>query len=108
MLGYDFEAIYKKIETKYGGKCTLKKIWGGWGITLCYFYYTTQLDSRIKGIMEEWPTSVDAHSKVTKGSQCIRYFLCGEMIHYGIRISYVYLRNPNSSKRYFWNYTPIL
>jgi hypothetical protein len=26
MLGYDFEIIYKKMETKNGGKCTLKKI----------------------------------------------------------------------------------
>ena len=24
--------------------------------------------------MEEWPIGVDAHSKATKGSQCIRYF----------------------------------
>ena len=25
MLGYDFEIVYKKRETKYGGRCTLEK-----------------------------------------------------------------------------------
>jgi hypothetical protein len=29
------------------------------------------------------------------------------MIHYGIRIAYISVRNPNSNKRCFWNYTPL-
>ena len=67
MLGYDFEIIYKKRETKYGGRCSLKKILGCPGITLCFFYCTTYLDSRSKRMMVEWPISVDAHSKASKG-----------------------------------------
>lgn len=68
MLGYDFENIYKKKENKYGGRCSLKKRWRCWGITLCSFYYTKLLDSKSKGRMEEWPISLDAHSKYSKGS----------------------------------------
>ena len=47
------------METKYGGRCFLKKIWGCWGITLCYFDCTTWLDTWRKGRMEEWPINVD-------------------------------------------------
>ena len=32
--------------------------------------------------------------------------LCGRMIHYGIMITYISVRNPNSNKRCLWNYTP--
>jgi hypothetical protein len=29
--------------------------------------------------------------------------LHGKMIHYGTKIAYIYLRNPNSHKMYYWN-----
>jgi hypothetical protein len=27
-------------------------------------------------------------------------------IHYGTKITYIYVRTPNSNKRYYWNFTP--
>ena len=32
--------------------------------------------------------------------------LHGKMIHYGTKIAYIYVRTPNSNKRYYWNFTP--
>jgi hypothetical protein len=31
----------------------------------------------------------------------------GKMIHYGKKIAYIYVRTPNSNKRYYWNCTPL-
>jgi hypothetical protein len=33
--------------------------------------------------------------------------LHGKMIHYGTKIAYIYVRTPNSNKRYYWNFTPL-
>jgi hypothetical protein len=33
--------------------------------------------------------------------------LHGKMIHYGTKITYIYVRTPNSNKRYYWNCTPL-
>jgi hypothetical protein len=33
--------------------------------------------------------------------------LHGKMIHYGTKISYIYVGTPNSNKRYYWNCTPL-
>jgi hypothetical protein len=30
-----------------------------------------------------------------------------KMIHYGTKITYIYVRTPNSNKRYYWNCTPL-
>jgi hypothetical protein len=34
--------------------------------------------------------------------------LHGKMIHCGTKITYIYVRNPNSNKRYFWNFTSLV
>lgn len=34
--------------------------------------------------------------------------LCEKMIHFGRRITYIYVRIPNSNKRSFWSYTSLL
>ena len=59
---------------KSGARCTLKKRSGCWGITLHDFKYTNKLGSISKGRIAEWTIYVNAHSKATKGFQCIRYF----------------------------------
>ena len=33
---------------------------------------------------------------------------CGKIIQYGLGITYIYVRTPDSNKMYFWNYTPLL
>ena len=31
-----------------------------------------------------------------------------KQIHYCMKITYIYVRNPNSNKRYFWNFTSLV
>ena len=78
MLCYDFEIIYKKREENFYGRCTLNKGWRCWGLSLCYLDHPTRLDNISKGWMEEWRKSVDSHSKVVGGFQCIRYIYMGK------------------------------
>jgi len=33
--------------------------------------------------------------------------LATKMIHYGTKITYIFVRIPNSNKRFFWNCTPL-
>jgi len=57
---------------------------------------------------EEWKNDPCGHSfNNYKRILVYQIVLCGRMIWYGIRITYIYVRNPNSNKRFFWNYTPL-
>ena len=92
MLGYEFEIIYKngkqnmvedvlsrKYEDVEALLCVLSIIQPDWII-----------ETR-----EEWKNDPSVW----------KLLLCGIMIHYGIRIAYIFVRNPNSNKRFLWNYT---
>ena len=63
-------------------------------------------------VREEWKNGIMTHPcghsfNSYKRILVYQILLCGRMIHYGIRITYISIRNPSSNKRCFWNYKPL-
>ena len=73
----------QKREEKCCGRCTLKKGWRFWGISLCYLDHPTRLDNISKGWMEEWWKRVDSHSKVASDTFTWKNDLLWYKVSYG-------------------------
>jgi hypothetical protein len=106
ILGYDFEIVYKKgkqnvVADEISRKdedveaflCAISIIQPNWII-----------EAR-----DEWKNDEKCGLSF-KGCSRIpvhQIHLHGKMIHYGTKITYIYVRTPNSNKRYYWNCTPL-
>jgi hypothetical protein len=106
MLGYDFEIIYKKwkknvmedamsIKDEYVESflCVISIIQPKW---------ITEERDEWKNDEKVW-TLIQRLQQDSSASDTFT----GKMIHYCTKIAYIYVRNPKSNKRYFWNSTPL-
>jgi hypothetical protein len=106
ILGYDFEIVYKKgkqnvvvdalsrkDEDVEAFLCAISIIQPDWII-----------EAR-----DEWKNDGKVWTLIERLQQdsVHQIHLHGKMIHYGTKIAYIYVRTPNSNKRYYWNCTPL-
>ena len=106
MLGYDFEIIYKKGKRNFVA------------------YALSRNDKDVKAlfcaisiIQREWITEERENGIMMKScghslKNCSKIpihlkNLVGKLIQYGTKIAYIFVRIPNSNKRFFWNCTPL-
>ena len=107
MLGYDFEIIYKrgnknvvvdvlsrKDEDVEALLCTISILQLEW----------------IDEARDEWKNDEEVWILIHKLQQdpSASDTFSWKMTVYGTRITYIYVRTPNSNKRFFWNCTPLL
>jgi hypothetical protein len=106
ILGYNFEIVYKKgkknvvvdalsrkDEDVEAFLCAISIIQPDWIIE-------TRDDGRMTkkcGLSFKGCSRIPVH----------QIHLQGKMIHYGTKIAYIYVRTPNSNKRYYCNCTPL-
>jgi hypothetical protein len=106
ILGYDFEIIYKKGKQNVVADALSRK-----DEDVEAFLYAILI------IQPDW--IIEARDEWKNDKMCGLSFkgcsripvhhihLHGKMIHYGTKIAYIYVRTPNSNKRYYWNCTPL-
>ena len=107
MLGYDFEIIYKKGKQNMVENALSRKDEDVealfWALSIIQPDWVVEAREEKKNDLYVW-TSFNKYKRIP-----MHYSLfCGKMIHYGIMITYIYVRTPNSSKSSFQNYTPLL
>jgi hypothetical protein len=105
-LGYDFEIVYKKGKQNVVADELLRK--DEYVEAFLYAISIIQPDWIIEA-RDEWKNDEKVWT-LFKGFSRIpvhQIHLHGKMIHYGTKITYIYVRNPNSNKRYYWNCTPL-
>ena len=107
MLGYDFEIIYRKGKQNMVADALSRKNEDVEAL-LCALSII-QPDWIIEA-REEWKNGPFVWKLIQQLQKDPMYqiLLFGIMIHCGIRIAYISVRNPNSNKRCFWNYTPLV
>ena len=107
MLGYDFEIIYKKGKQNMVEDALSRK---DEDVQALFCSESIIQPDWIVEAREEWKNGLSVWTLVEKIQKDPMYqiLLCGKMILYGIRITYICVRNPNSNKRLFCNYTPLL
>ena len=107
MLGYDFEIFYKKWKQNMVAYALLRKDEDVEAL-LCVISII-QLDWIVE-VREEWKNDLSVWTLIKSYRRIPSYqiLLYGKMIHYGIRITYIFVRTPNSNKSSFWNYIPLL
>jgi hypothetical protein len=106
MLGYDFEIIYKK-----GKKNVVVDALSRKDEDVEAFLYAISIiqPDWITKARDEWNNDEEVWTLIQRLQQDSNasIHLHGKMIHYGTKIAYIYVRTPNSNKRYFWNCTPL-
>lgn len=107
MLGYDFEMIYKKGKQNVVDDALSRKDEDV--EALLYTILILQLEWITKE-RDEWRNEGKCgHSFISYNETPVHLIpLVGKMTLCGTRITYIYVRSPNSSKRFFWNCTPLL
>jgi hypothetical protein len=106
ILGYDFEIVYKKGKKNVVADALSRKDEDVEAF-LCVISII-QPDWIIEA-RDEWKNEKKCGLSF-KGCSRIpvhQIHLHGKMIHYGTKITYIYVRTPNSNKRYYWNCTPL-
>jgi DNA relaxase NicK len=107
MLCYDFEIIYKKGKQNVVIDALSRKEEYTKGL-LCVISIPQSdwvEEARIKWKKDQKVCKIIKQLQRTH----VHYInLCGRMIHYGIGISYIYVRIPNSNRISFWNCTLLL
>jgi hypothetical protein len=106
ILGYDFEIVYKKGKQNVVADALSRKDEDVEAF-LCAISII-QPDWIIEA-RDEWKNEKKCGLSF-KGCSRIpvhQIHLHGKMIHYGTKITYIYVRTPNSNKRYYWNCTPL-
>ena len=107
MLGYDFEIIYKKRKQNVVADALSRK-----DEDVESFLYAISIlqPEWIIEARDEWKNDEEVWTLIHKLQQdpVHRIPLARKMIVYGTRITYIYVRTPNSNKRFIWNCTPLL
>jgi hypothetical protein len=106
ILGYDFEIIYKKGKQNVVVDSLSKK--DEYVEAFIYVISSIQPDCIIE-VSDEWKNDETCGLSFKGCSRIqVHYIHIHEkMIHYGTKIAYIYVRNPKSNKRYYWNFTPL-
>jgi hypothetical protein len=106
MLGYDFEIIYKKGKKNVVADALSRKDEDVEAF-LCAILII-QPDWIIEA-RDEWKNDENVWNLIQRLQPIPvhKIYLHGKMIHYGTKSAYIYVRTPNSNKRYSWNCTPL-
>ena len=106
ILGYDFEIIYKKEKKNVVADALARKD-EDVGALIC----------AISIIQPEWITEEGMNGRMMKRRghsfkscnkiQVHMKHLAGKIIHYGTKITYIFIRIPNSNKIFFWKCTAL-
>jgi hypothetical protein len=105
ILGYDFEIVYKKGKQNVVADALSRK---DEDVEAFLCYISIIQPNWIIEERDEWKNDEKCGISF-KGCNRIsvhQIHLHGKMIHYGTKIAYIYVRTPNSNKRYYWNCTP--
>ena len=105
-MGYDFEIVYKKGKQNVVAYA-LSRNDEDVEAFLCAISII-QPDWIVKA-RDEWKNDEKVWSLIQRLQQdsSASDTLHGKMIHYGTKIAYIYVRTPNSNKRYYLNCTPL-
>ena len=104
MLGYEFEIIYKKGKQNVVVDALSRKDED----VEAFLYDISILQPEwIVEERDEWKNDEEVWTLIHKLQQHL-IPLARKMTLCGTRITYIYVRTPNSNKRFFWNYTPLL
>jgi hypothetical protein len=106
ILGYDFEIVYKKGKQNVVADALSRKDEDVEAF-LCAISII-QPDWIIEA-RDEWKNDEKVWNliqRLLQDSSASDTFTW-KMIHYGTNITYIYVRTPNSNKRYYWNFTPL-
>ena len=100
MLGYDFEIIHKKGMQNVFANALLRKDEDVEAL-FCSIYIIQH--DWINEARDEWKNDEEVWTLFQKLQQDLCTFdnLSGKMIHYGTKITYIFVRIPNSNKRFF-------
>jgi hypothetical protein len=106
ILGYDFEIVYKKGKKNVVADALSRKDEDVEAF-LCAISII-QPDWIIEA-RDEWKNDEKVWTLIQRLQRIPvhQIHLHGKMIHYGTKIAYIYVRTPNSNKRYYWNCTPL-
>jgi len=106
ILGYDFEIIYKKGKQNVVADALSRKDEDVEAL-LCAISII-QLDW-INKARDEWKNDEElwAHIQKLQQDPSTSDTFSWKNICYGTRITYTYVRIPNSNKRFLWNCTPL-
>ena len=107
MLGYGFEMIYKKGKKNVVADALSRKDEDV--ESLLYAILILRLEWIIEA-RDEWKNDEEVWKLIRKLEQDPVHLipLAGKTILCGTRITYIYVRTPNSRKRFFWNCTHLL
>ena len=107
MLGYEFEIIYKKWKINVVADALSRK---NEEVEALLCAISIIQPDWINEAREEWKNDEDVWTLIQKLQQNPSTFgtLSWKMIHYGTNITYIFVRIPNSNKRFFWNCTLLL
>ena len=94
MLGYDFEIIYKKGKQNMVTDALSRKYKD---VKVLLYALSIIQPNWIVEAREEWKNGPLVWTIIQQLQKILVYqiLLCGRMIHYGIRMTYIYVRNPN-------------
>ena len=106
MLDYEFEIIYKKGKKNVVADAFSRKD-EDVDELLCVISII-QLDWITKA-RDEWKNDEERGHSFKSCSKILVHLihLVGKIMHYGTKIAYIFVRIPNSNKKFLWNYTPL-
>ena len=106
-MGYDFEIIYKKEKQNVVVDVLSRKDEDVDALLLSILILQPEWIAEAR---DEWKNNEQVWTLIHKFNKTPVHLipLARKMTLFGTRIAYIYVRNPNSKKRFFWNCTPLL
>jgi hypothetical protein len=106
ILGYDIEIVYKKAKKNVVADALSRKdeYVEAFLCVISIFHPDWIIEAR-----DEWKNDEKVWTLIQRLQQdsSASDTLHGKMIHFDTKIAYIYVRTPNSNKRYYWNCTPL-